>query len=164
MRSHMADVEGLKDALASLSGTLPDVPERLEALLREAAQTRAAVEDFLATLEARMAEAAELAPRLESALRSLVRVSSDETLRLDQDRDLPAVVADPRLTFESTFPLLTAPLAARQNSETRNAVQGWAVTKEERSRVHEAAFTAVQARFTSGRERVGLNSAAAAQG
>lgn len=160
----MADVEGLKDALAGLSGALPDLPERLEALLSEAAQARAAVDDFLTSLDARMAEAAELAPRLDSALRGLARVSRDETLRLDQDRELPQVVADPRLSFESTVTLFTAPLAARQNSETRNAVQGWAASKEERSRAHETAFTAVHARFTTGRERVALTSAAAAQG
>jgi DNA repair exonuclease SbcCD ATPase subunit len=160
----MADVEGLKEALGVLSGTLPQVPERLEALAQEASETQAAVEGFLASLDARLAEAAELVPRLGAALSVLSRLSGDETLRLDQDRDLGGVLEDPALALEDRVTHFNAGLAERAASEAHTALQGWDATKEERARMHEAAFTGAQVRFVAGRERVTQSTTETAQG
>ena len=160
----MDGMEGLEQALDSLNRTLPNVPAQLEALVQEASQTRASVEEFLASLDARLTEAGELIPRLESQLRGLARLTADETLRLDQDRDLGAVLNDPSLGFEDKLKQLIGGLAERRASEARGALEGWGASQEERGQQHEAAYTGAQARFDLGHERVAKASATTAEG
>lgn len=159
------DPEGLGQALEALSTEmLPELPVRLEALLQEAAQTRTAVEGFLTALDARLAEAGELVPRVEATLRGLARLSTDETLRLDQDRDLGTLLDDPNLALEDKLTHVTNGLVERRNSEARTSLQGWEATKDERGQAQQAVVVNTQARFASGRDRLTNSSGTAAQG
>jgi hypothetical protein len=159
------DADELGQTLDALSTELlPEVPLRLDALLQDAAATRAAVEAFLHGIDARLGEAGELVPRLETVLRGLARVSADETLRLDQDRDLPSLLDDPKLALEETLGHVTNGLAQRRHSDARSSLQGWEATKDERGQAQQAAVTNTQARFTSSRDRLTVSSVTTAQG
>jgi hypothetical protein len=100
----MADVSAFKDALGGLSALLPRVPEAMVALTEAQAALSEAAEQFLATMEARQVEAAELFPRLELSLAGLGREAADGTAQVEQHRQLSADLADPTLAFEE--PLL----------------------------------------------------------
>jgi hypothetical protein len=96
----MAEIGGFKDALGGLSALLPRVPEALAALSEAQAALSEAAEAFLATLEARQIEAAELFPRLEVSLAGVSREAVEAAAQVEQDRDLSADLADPALSFE----------------------------------------------------------------
>ena len=110
----MAEVGGFKDALAGLSTLLPRVPEALAALSEAQAALSAAAEQFLATLEARQVEAAELFPRLEVGLTGIGREAVEGTAQVEQDRQLAADLADPALSFEQRLLLVVHAFMEKQ--------------------------------------------------
>ncbi|HEX6736799.1 MAG TPA: hypothetical protein VF310_00870 [Vicinamibacteria bacterium] len=159
------DTGELGHALDALSNeSLPEVPVRLDALVHEAAEARAAVEGFLAGIDARLTEVGDLVPRVEATLRGLARLAADETLRLDHDRELGTLLDHPQLALEETLPHLTNGLDQRRNGEARVSLQGWEAHKGERSQAHQAAVVNTQARFAAGRERLSSSNAITAQG
>jgi hypothetical protein len=159
------DTGDLGHALDTLSNeALPELPVRLEALVQEAAQTRTAVEGFLAGIDARLTEVGDLVPRVEATLRGLARLAADETLRLDQDREMGTLLDDPQLALEETLPHLTNGLEQRRNGDARASLQGWEATKAERSQAQQAVVLNTQARFAAGRDRLAASNATTAQG
>jgi uncharacterized phage infection (PIP) family protein YhgE len=82
------------------------VPEALLALSEAQAALSEAAEQFLSALEVRQVEASELFPRLEVSLAGIGREAAEATAQVEQDRDLSADLADPRLGFD--HPLVQA--------------------------------------------------------
>lgn len=121
----MAEMSGLKEALSSLSALLPRVPEALATVSEAQAALSEAAEHFLAAVEARQAEAAELFPRLEVGLSGLAREAADGTAQAEQDRDLHDLLADPGLGFEAEVAQLAVLLGQKQ--EHRLAEMGRAL-------------------------------------
>jgi hypothetical protein len=117
----MAETSGLKEALAALSALLPRVPEALAAMSEAQAALSEAAEHFLATVEARQAEAAELFPRLEVSLSGLAREAADGTAQAEQDRDLQDLLSDPGLGFEAQVAQLTVLLGQKQEHRVAEA-------------------------------------------
>jgi uncharacterized phage infection (PIP) family protein YhgE len=91
---------GLQDDLAALTSLLPRVPEALHALLEAQSALSEAAEQFLQTLDARQAEAAELFPRLEVSLSGVAREAAEGTAQVDRDGQVSETLADPGLSFE----------------------------------------------------------------
>jgi hypothetical protein len=119
----MADVGGFKEALASLSELLPRVPEALASLSEAQAALGEAAEHFLATVEARQVEAAELFPRLEVSLAGLAREAADGAAQAEQDRDLHDLLADSGLSFETQLAQLGLLLGQKQEHRISEMVR-----------------------------------------
>lgn len=124
----MADTTGFKEALAALSALLPRVPEALAALGEAQAALSEAAEQFLATVEARQVEAAELFPRLEVSLAGLAREAADGTAQSEQDRDLPDLLGDPGLGFEDPVAHLGLLLGQKQEHRVQELVRALGVS------------------------------------
>jgi ABC-type transporter Mla subunit MlaD len=119
----MAETTGFKEALAALSELLPRVPEALAALSETQAALSEAAEHFLATVEARQVEAAELFPRLEVSLAGLAREAADGTAQAEQDRDLQDLLGDPGLAFEDQIAHLGLLLGQKQEHRLAEMVR-----------------------------------------
>lgn len=125
----MADVGGFKEALSALQALLPRVPEALAALSEAQAALSDAAEQFVATVETRQAEAAELFPRLEVSLAGMAREAADGTAQTEQDRELRDLLADPALGFEEAVAQLGALLAQKQEDRLQELARALSVSQ-----------------------------------
>ncbi|HET8646304.1 MAG TPA: hypothetical protein VFO85_12490, partial [Vicinamibacteria bacterium] len=126
----MSDIGGIKNALTGLSALLPRVPESLAALAEAQAALSEAAEQFLATVEARQVEAAELFPRLEIALTGLSREAADGTAQAEQDRDLQERLQDPDLSFDERVSHFTTLLGEKQEQRIRHMARALGTAAE----------------------------------